>query len=159
MTVTTAEIAAPVDVVFAVVTDPRTYPEWLVGARSIRSTDASWPAVGSSFRHVIGFAPLVLAGSSTVRELSRPHRFELGAGMGPLGEATVRFTLSACGDGGATRLQIDEEFTAGPVGWLWKLLRPVMGALVWGRNAVSLESLTRLVEDASHGAGASDRDR
>ena len=35
---------------------------------------------------------------------------------------------------------------AGPVGWTWRFARPLVAGLVWGRNAVSLESLRTRIE-------------
>ncbi len=37
MAATRQRIQAPIDVVFDVLVEPRTYPEWLVGARDIRA--------------------------------------------------------------------------------------------------------------------------
>ena len=57
MAYTCAEFAAPVETVFAVLTDPTTYPSWLIGAADIRSIDRSWPAPGSRFHHRVGVGP------------------------------------------------------------------------------------------------------
>lgn len=145
MTQSTVDIAASRAVVFAVVTDPRTYPAWLLGARAIRDVDPAWPEVNSVFRHVIGFPPLLIPGSSTSRRVVADELLELAAGMGPMGEAQVVFTLSDTASGG-TRMLVDERFVAGPAGWSWRFARPAAAALVWGRNAMSLESLRRLIE-------------
>ena len=143
----TAEIDAPRDVVFATIADARTYPEWLVGAQTIRSVDAAWPEEGSAFRHVIGVPPLVVAGSTTSTYVDPGRRLDLRAGMGPLGAGRVSFRLSDTATGG-TRVEVDERFVAGPAGWIWRFARPVVGVLVWGRNAVSLDALADHVDGA-----------
>ncbi len=43
-------------------------------------------------------------------------------------------------------MDVDERFVAGPAGWSWQFARPLVSAAVWGRNAVSLESLRSKVE-------------
>jgi uncharacterized protein YndB with AHSA1/START domain len=152
MTTSSLRFDCPIERVFDALVDPEGYPSWLVGAQAIRSVDADWPAPGSTFRHVIGVPPLLVPGSSTVRVLTPPTELVLGAGMGFLGEATVRFRLSEDAAGG-TVVRVDERFVAGPVGWSWRLARPLLRPLVWGRNAVSLESLRDRLHADPDGAG------
>jgi len=72
--------------------------------------------------------------------------------MGFLGAAQVSFRLFDSASGG-TRVEVDERFVAGPAGWTWRFARPLAAALVWGRNAVSLEALADRVDGArSHDA-------
>lgn len=141
-----------VERVFEALLDPEGYPSWLVGARSIRSIDPDWPAPGSAFRHVIGVPPLLVPGSSTVRILTPPTQLVLGAGMGPLGEATVDFRVREHGPGRSC-VVVDESFVAGPAGWSWRWARPLVGPLVWGRNAVSLDALRDRLDAAPDGSG------
>jgi len=56
MSTVTHRFDHPVAVVFDALADPRTYPQWLLGAKEIRSIDPTWPAPSSSFRHQIGRA-------------------------------------------------------------------------------------------------------
>ena len=152
MTKAVSEINAPRDVVFATIADPSTYPDWLVGAQTIRSVDDAWPDEGSAFRHVIGVPPLVVRGSTTSTCVEPGRRLDLRAGMGFLGAAQVSFRLFDSASGG-TRVEVDERFVAGPAGWTWRFARPLAAALVWGRNAVSLEALADRVDGArSHDA-------
>lgn len=144
MTTTSVDVDAARETVFRVIADPSTYPDWLVGARTIRSVDDAWPEEGSAFRHVIGVAPVVVPGSTTSMHVDPGRRLDLRAGMGPLGAAEVSFRLSDTPTGG-TRVEVDERFVAGPAGWTWRLARPVVATLVWGRNAASLEALADLV--------------
>lgn len=142
---TTVHIEADRETVFEVITNPGTYPDWLVGARAIRGVDVGWPAVGTSFRHLLGVPPLLILGSSTVLRIEPPEVFEIRAGMGPFGAAIVRFTLTGTMHGG-TLVEVDERFVAGIVGLSWQFLRPVSSALVFGRNRTSLNSLRTRVE-------------
>ena len=58
---------------FKLVCDPALYPQWLVGAKSIRHIDAGWPAVDTKFHHRIGIGLLAIPGSTTVRQIDAPH--------------------------------------------------------------------------------------
>lgn len=156
VTVTTAavEVDARPEQVFPVLVDVAGYPDWLVGARAVRGVDADWPAEGTGFRHVIGVAPLLIPGSTTATVVDPPHRLELRAGMGPLGAAEVHFEVRPRA-GGGTSLAIDERFVAGPAGWTWRWARPLVAALVWGRNALSLQALRDRIERSGPPAAGS----
>ena len=64
------------------IADPSTYPDWLVGAQTIRSVDDAWPDEGSAFRHVIGVPPLVVRGSTTSTCVEPGRRLDLACGNG-----------------------------------------------------------------------------
>jgi hypothetical protein len=117
----------------------------LVGAQHIREVDPDWPAVGSRFRHRIGFGPLQVPGTTSVRQLDRPRQLALAAGMGPFGEASVRFSLAAVPEG--TRVDVAEEPTRGAARLAWRWCRRSVGLALWGRNSVSLAALERAVTD------------
>jgi uncharacterized protein YndB with AHSA1/START domain len=138
------EVDAPREAVFRTIADPTTYPDWLVGARAIRSVDDDWPEEGSEFRHVIGFPPLLVPGSTTSHGVEPGRCLELRAGMGPFGAAMVRFELSDTATGG-TRIEVIERFVAGPAHWTTRFAGPIVSALVWGRNALSLDELADLL--------------
>jgi uncharacterized protein YndB with AHSA1/START domain len=138
--------ATPAEV-FAVLTDPTTYPQWLVGAQRIRSVDDDWPAAGSQFRHAIGVGPAALPGSTSVRHCARDVELVLAAGMGPFGEAAVRFVLTPTEEG--TSVQVHELPVKGPARLAWRVARPIVSAALWGRNAVSLAALSRVVQERS----------
>src|SRR3546814_10022652 len=55
---------APEDV-FDHLLDPWRYPEWLLGASTMRAVDDHWPEVGSRFHHRVGFGPLKVDRKST----------------------------------------------------------------------------------------------
>src|SRR5215218_6959951 len=84
--------ASPEDV-FAVLADPCRYPEWVVGASSIREYDEGFPAVGSRFHHEVGPGPLNLKDYSEVTEVDPPRRLVLKAKARPLGTATIELDL------------------------------------------------------------------
>lgn len=147
---TTSEVipASPHEV-FAVLVDPTSYPDWLVGARRIRRVDPHWPAVGSSFRHTIGVGPAQIPGSTSVRRCDEPHELVLAAGMGPLGEASVRLELEPVPEGTLVRL---EELPARGVARLaWRVAGRAVAVALWGRNTVSLGALSRSVQGRSGG--------
>ena len=129
--------------VFRVLLDPTTYPDWLVGAQAIRSVDQDWPARGAKFHHRIGVGPLTVPGSTSVREVEPDTELELGAGMGPLGEARVTFRLRDDPDG--TEVVVEEAPARGPVRAAWRVAAPALRIGLWGRNAVSLASLRSTV--------------
>jgi uncharacterized protein YndB with AHSA1/START domain len=144
MTVNTVTVSESPDRVFDALLDPRTYPEWLVGARRIRKVEPDWPEVGSRFHHSIGVGRVRVRDSTSVMELDRPRCLRLRAGMGVLGAAEVTFHLSPVEDG--TEVRIDETPFGGPVRLMWWLARPIVAAMLWGRNAVSLDTFRELVE-------------
>src|SRR4051812_46710029 len=61
-------INVPPATVFAVLSEPGNYPDWVVGARRIRDSDGHFPAVGSRFHHQVGVPPLVLNDHTEVLE-------------------------------------------------------------------------------------------
>lgn len=141
------EITAPADRVFNVLLDPTTYPDWLRGAKRIRSVDDQWPAPGAAFHHVVGAGPLVIADKTAMVDHDRPHRLELRAAARPTGVAQVVFTLMPTASG--TTVTISERPCAGPMRLLWEHGgRPALEPLLRARNADSLRLLKDLVERA-----------
>lgn len=157
------EIDAPPDLVFQVLADPRTYPDWLVGAQVIRSVDDSWPLPGSQFHHRVGIGPLAFPGSTTLIDLEAPESVTLAAGMGPLGELRVRFVLTRTHRG--TSVEVEELPSRGLARGVWRIVAAPTTLALWGRNAASLSLLRDVVEGGKHtgpqgeqedGGGASD---
>ena len=133
------EIAASPESVFDLLAEPRTYPDWLVGAQRIRSVDAEFPSQGAEFDHSVGPTSATTIDDSTeVLAVERPHRLTLLARAGFL-HAHVDMLLEPTSDGCAVR------FRERPTGWamaLTPLLRPTLAA----RNLESLRRLASLVE-------------
>jgi len=138
MTVTEQTFEVSSGALFALLAEPETYPHWLVGAKGIREVSPDWPAVGSSFKHVVGFGPLAIPDRTTVRKLAAPTMIELLVRARPLLEAVVRFEVED--RAGGCRLRMTET----PVG-VYKFLAPLARPLIRARNERSLHRLRDVV--------------
>lgn len=126
--------------VYAVLVDATAYPRWLVGARHIRTVDATWPEPGSGFDHTVGVGPLRIKGRTAVVAVDPPWAVILVAGLGWLGSFVVEFELRD--KGSFTVLEVAERPHSGLLGHGWKLgAAPVMRYLLWGRNHLSMQHL------------------
>lgn len=135
-------IPVPVETVFAVLSDPRTYDEFVVGTKRIRRFEPTWPEKGSEFHHTLGIGPFILRDVSRVEEVDEPLRLVLRAQMRPLAVNRVAFALRPTGDG-RTEVEVDEHAIEGPAAVLWN---PVLDGLMWVRNEEMLRRLTRVAE-------------
>ncbi len=141
-------IDAPVEAVFELLSDPHTYPAWLVGTREIRAADQRWPARGAWFAHTIGVPPLLIKDETTVIQVLPPSRLRLRARARPLPSARVTFELQSEGDG--TRLAMVEDLES----WMLNLAAGPLGhAAVRARNRETLRRLKALAEGAIAGTG------
>jgi NAD(P)-dependent dehydrogenase (short-subunit alcohol dehydrogenase family)/uncharacterized protein YndB with AHSA1/START domain len=138
--------AAPEEV-FTVLADPRRYPEWVVGASSVRDHDESFPEVGSRFHHDVGSWPLNVSDHTEVIEVDPPNRIVLKAKARPLGTATIAIDLEE--SAGGTELTLEEQ----PGDRLTSLLagNPVVDTALRVRNAEGLARLKRAVEGTAEG--------
>jgi NAD(P)-dependent dehydrogenase (short-subunit alcohol dehydrogenase family)/uncharacterized protein YndB with AHSA1/START domain len=145
--------AAPEDV-FAVLSNPYCYPEWVVGAAGVRDHDESFPEVGSRFHHEVGTWPLNLKDHTEVVEVEPPHRIVLKAKARPLGTATIAIDLEE--SAGGTELSMDEH----PGDRLTSLVagNPLADTALRVRNAEALARLKRLVEGVPEGDPISARE-
>ncbi|MCU1426153.1 MAG: Polyketide cyclase/dehydrase [Actinomycetia bacterium] len=137
--------ARPSDV-FAVLSDPDSYGEWVVGSKRIRDHDRRWPKPGSRFHHTVGVGPLTVKDNSKVLELERDKRLVLEARVRPFGTATVDLRLKPVRRGKATKVTMREEARGGRLRRTWN---PVFDAATHARNAVALRRLKRMVEARS----------
>lgn len=137
----THRVAASPPEVWAVLADGWLYATWVVGASRIRGVEPGWPAVGSKVHHSFGIWPLVLDDDTTVLSADPGRELVLRAKGWPVGEATVRLTLTPEGTG--TLLALQEDATAGP-GRL--VPKPVRQLGVLPRNKESLRRLGFLAE-------------
>lgn len=126
---------------WAVLVDPTTYPDWLIGAASIRDVDDSWPAVGSRFHHRVGLGPLSLPDHSEVLAIDPGRLLRLAVRARPFVSAVATFTLVS--DVTATVVSLEEEPRARSIG---NVVRPIMDPSIHVRNHRSLRRLARLVE-------------
>ena len=141
MAVTQKSMPHPREVVFAALTTPETYPQWLLGCQDIRAVDDGWPAARTRFHHRVGLiGPLTVADSTKVLEVDEPGRLVLEVRARPFGRGQVTFTLQVTSDGG-TLLTIDEV----PIGLLAPL-RPVLDPVTVRRNEKSLGDLAAFLD-------------
>jgi NAD(P)-dependent dehydrogenase (short-subunit alcohol dehydrogenase family)/uncharacterized protein YndB with AHSA1/START domain len=140
-------IDATPEQVFAVLSDPARYPEWVVGAAGVRAHDEDFPAVGSRFHHKVGTWPLSLKDHTEVVEVKAPKRLVLKAKARPLGTAVIELDLKE--SAGGTELQMEEH----PGDRLTSLVagNPVIDTALRVRNAEGLARLKRLVEGTTEG--------
>jgi uncharacterized protein YndB with AHSA1/START domain len=131
------------EAVFGVLSDPRSFARWVVGSRTIRRADPSWPAPGAAFDHAVGIGPLALKDSSEVLASEPPRLLRLLVMVRPLSKAHVTLRLSP--DGGGTRVEMT-EVAADTRSRL--LFNPLTDPLVRLRNAESLRRLKALAERA-----------
>ena len=139
-------VDAPVESVFATITDPHTYPEWLAGAKRIRAVDDGWPAVGTKFHHQVGVGPIRINDDTKVLEIDPPNRLVLEVRARPVGRGKTTFVLRE--DGGGCTLTVEEHPIQTP---LRILTNPVLDASIHLRNEGSLKRLKQYVERRSAG--------
>jgi NAD(P)-dependent dehydrogenase (short-subunit alcohol dehydrogenase family)/uncharacterized protein YndB with AHSA1/START domain len=137
-------IRASAEEIFAVLSDPCRYPEWVVGAAGIRDHDEDFPKVGSRFHHEVGGWPLHLRDHTEVLEVEPPRRIVLKAKARPLGTATIAINLQPSEAG--TNLVMEEV----PGDRLTALVgeNRVADTALRLRNAEALARLKRLIERA-----------
>lgn len=126
--------------------DPTTYPQWLVGASQIRDHDASWPAVGAKFHHLVGVKPFVLADSTEVLEVEPNRRLRLHVRARPFVSAVATFTITG-GVGGCV-VCIQEEPALRFIG---NLVRPLLDPVIHVRNHRSLRRLEIVLRERGVG--------
>lgn len=142
MATTSIQVDAPPERVFALLADPRCYPEWVVGAKDVRFWDPAFPATGTEFHHTFLLGPLPIKDSTSVLESVPPRRLVLRARARPTGIAHVALDLRPL-DGGGTEVVIWEK----PVEGLPALLHnPLQDRLIKRRNDESLRRLKQLAE-------------
>lgn len=147
-------IHASPEEVFAVLSDPQRYPEWVVGAAGIRDQDEEFPAPGSRFHHKVGSWPVGLKDHTEVVEVEPPRRLVLKAKARPLGTATIELDLEE--SEGGTELLMEEV----PGDRLTSLFagNPVADTVLRVRNAEALARLKRVVEGMPEGDPITERE-
>jgi carbon monoxide dehydrogenase subunit G len=150
MPVNEIEVDAPPSAVWAVLADPPTYEEWVVGNKEIRDHDPKWPTAGTEFHHKVGFGPVAVKDKTVSMEAVTPAprgtppvprgRLVMNVRAFPIGHGVVSFDLTEAG--GGTRVRMEELPAGGPIKAMWLALAP----LVKVRNAETLRRLKRLSE-------------
>lgn len=138
------DVDAPPERVWEVLSDPRCYPQWVVGAQKFRDADPEFPEIGTKFHHRVGIGPLTIADHSEVTDVNPPWRIELMARTRPLGSARVVLRTEPVGSG--TRVTMIED----PADPFTRLLPPVQW-LIRARNVEALRRLKAIVERPSGG--------
>ncbi len=141
MATTEDQFAVPPERVFAVLSDPESYADWVVGSHSIRDADPDWPAVGARFHHRVGVGWLTVNDHTEVLEAAPPRRIVLRARALPLGTATVEIVLAP--RAGGTHVTMT-EVAGDPLSKL--ALNRLTDPLVHHRNRESLRRLRRISE-------------
>jgi NAD(P)-dependent dehydrogenase (short-subunit alcohol dehydrogenase family)/uncharacterized protein YndB with AHSA1/START domain len=133
--------------VFAFLSDPQRYPEWVVGTKGVGSHDGHFPEPGAGFRHQVGAWPLLVKDRTEALEADPPRRLVLRARARPLPTARIEIELSE--RAGGTEVLIDER----PANRLSALAmgNPIADAALRVRNAEALARLKRAVEDRPSG--------
>jgi uncharacterized protein YndB with AHSA1/START domain len=132
-------IPASPERVFAVLSDPDAYGDWVVGSDAIRDADDTWPEVGSRFHHRVGLGPLKVDDHTEVVDMEPARRLKLHAKARPLGTAKVELDLER--RGGGTLVTMTED-AGDPLTRL--LFNPLTHYLVRRRNDESLRRLEAL---------------
>lgn len=136
-------INTPPGRVFTVLSEPRHYADWVVGAKEVRAADPGWPALGTKFHHTVGFGPFTLQDHTEVLEVDDGRRLVLKAKTRPLGTARVQLDLLDAGDG-RTRVVMQE----GPGDAVSRILfNPLADLALKGRNVEALRRLKAIAED------------
>ena len=107
-------ISAPVEKVFAYVTDPMTSTEWLVGATEV--TDVTGSGVGQHYHWKYNMLGVSLRGETTVSE-HVPNERRVTEGKGGV---TSTWTFTFAPHEGGTKLNLELDYTI-PVPVLGKL--------------------------------------
>ena len=107
-------INAPVEKVFAYVTDPTKGPEWLVGWTEV--TDVTGSGVGQHYHWKYNMVGIPLRGETTVRE-HVPNERRVTEGKGGV---TSTWTFTFAPHEGGTKLDLELDYTI-PVPVLGKL--------------------------------------
>jgi uncharacterized protein YndB with AHSA1/START domain len=136
-----AYFSVPPHRVFAVLSDPRNYAQWVVGSKEIRGADPGFPAPGTRLHHTVGFGPITVKDHTTVLESAPPHRLVLKAKARPLG--TARVVMEIQPEGSGSRVTMVED-AGDPLTRF--VFNPLTHMLVRGRNVESLRRLQELAE-------------
>jgi uncharacterized protein YndB with AHSA1/START domain len=138
--VTEATLPASAEAIYAVLSDPETYPDWLVGAEHMRAVDADFPNPGSAFHHSVGAGPVTVDDQTEALDAEQDRFLLLRVHAGPF-QAEVEFRLVPKGPN-ETLVRFTEQ-PSGPFGLITPVLRPTLHA----RNVASLKQLRDLLAD------------
>ena len=144
MAFTSREFDKPSAHLYAVLIDPQSYPQWLVGTSDIREVDDTWPAPGSQFHHRVGVGRLSLPDSTTLLSTRPGEELVLKVRVRPLLVAEVVFRI--VGNASHCVVTIQEEPTSRLIG---NLVRPLLDPVIHIRNHRSLRRLDKYLSHVS----------
>ncbi len=145
-------VEAPVEDVWATLSDGWLYPLFVVGASRMREVDDGWPAVGTELHHSFGAWPALVDDTTQVVQAVPPTMLRLVARGRPGGEAGVLFVLHEVE--GGTEVVLEEDVVSGPARLVPKLLRdPAMKH----RNTETLRRLAYVAERRTRPGDTSDQ--
>jgi uncharacterized protein YndB with AHSA1/START domain len=142
VSITSIEIRAQPEGVFAVLADPHTYPNFVVGDKGIREVEHGFPAVGAKFHHRVGFGPLFVDDHTEVLDVDAPWRLELRGKTRPFATARIAWLLQPLGED-STHVTMLEDAGDVPSRLAINALTDPLMAL---RNARTLRRLKAFVE-------------
>ena len=144
MSQNTITLRCPRDTAYDVLADPASYALWVVGNKSIRGYDRSWPAAGSEFQHSVGFGSIAAKDKTVALASGAPRRLVMLVRAMRFMRAKVSFTLEPDEpDGSRTRVTMDEQPSGPPSERMWN---PVLDTLTGLRNGSSLRRLRQLAQ-------------
>ena len=143
-------IAATPEQVFAVLSRPSNYAEWVVGAKDVHDADPGFPAKGSRFEWEAGAGPIALKDETEVLEIEAPRRLLLRVKVSSLGTARIELLLEPEESG--TRLTMHEEPETGLV---LRSAGAIADPLLTWRNTFALDRLKKLAEKLAPAPGRS----
>lgn len=129
----------PPAAVYAVIEDPATYPDWLVGADRIRAIDPAFPDAGTTFDHSVGPGGPITIDDQSESIKAEPNRLLVLRVHARRFHARVEFELCPRPDGG-TDMTLREQ----PIG-LFAKVTPVLRPSLYARNLQSLKQLRDLL--------------
>jgi uncharacterized protein YndB with AHSA1/START domain len=134
-------VRCPPEQVWEILADGRSYVDWVVGTREIRSVDDGWPALGTALRYTVGAGPVSLRGSTTVRRVEPGRQLGLEADGGVLGTARIVIDLIPWGED--TVVVLDEHPLRGPG---YRFHNALSDAFLLIRGRPMVKKLARLAE-------------
>lgn len=138
------DVSASRERVFAVLATPHRYADWVVGTRTVRDADESFPARGSRFGARVAVGPVNDDAVTTVLECDEPRRLVLRTRTRRLGAAQIALELE---ERGAETVVTLREHAVG--NQLVRLAQSLGDPLLAARNRRSLQKLKELVESGA----------
>ena len=127
--------------VWALLADPYSYADWVVGTSAVDSADTGWPAQGARLHHRFGPRPLQVRDTTTMLASEPPRHLVLCALARPVAEVWVEVWVRPAADGGC-EVTLREDVLGGRAARCRSISEPIQR---W-RNRRSLAALLALAE-------------